>query len=170
MNELTLEDVTSFLQWIWERAKENGVQCDYVLENPIVLLSYADGYIEEQNKQETAGELVQHLYRYVRQYKAQIANKREREMSQKKWEQLQEELYEAKEEIKISPLSDEKKEFVLQILDKLRTWKRGDAISLQLLSECQNEFHGFLIGMGEASALVLEILMPYPQIQFYLGI
>lgn len=91
-------------------------------------------------------------------------------MSQKKWEQLQEELYEAKEEIKISPLSDEKKEFVLQILDKLRTWKRGDAISLQLLSECQNEFHGFLIGMGEASALVLEILMPYPQIQFYLGI
>lgn len=170
MSELTLEEVASFLQWIWEQAGENGSQCDYVLENTIVLLSYADCYLAENRKQGTAGELVQQLYQYINQYKMQIAGEKERTLSGRRWELLQKELFYAKEEIKTSSLSREKKKFILGIFDKLKTWKKGDEISFQLLCECQNEFHGFLVGMGEASALVLEILTPYPEVQFYLGI
>ncbi len=170
MNDLALEDVASFLQWILDCNRGDGKQCDYVIENPIILLSYADCYIKEKQKKETAGELVQHLYQYCNQFKGQIVNIRERKMSEQKWGQLQTEIYEAKEEIKASSLAEEKKEFVIQVLEKLRTWKKGDEVSLPLLWECQNEFHGFLIGMGKASALILEILMPYPQVQYYLGI
>lgn len=170
MDELTLEEVASFLQWIWEQAGENGSQSDYVLENPIVLLSYADCYLEEKHRQGTAGELVRLLYQQMNRYQTQLAGEKESALSGRRWEQLQQELFYIKEEIKTSPLSGEKKKFILGILDKLKPGKKGDGISLRLLCECRNEFHGFLIGMGEASALVLEMLTPYPQVQFYLGV
>lgn len=164
MDELTLEDVTSFLQWIWERTKEDERECNETLKNPFRLLSYADCYVKESLLKGNSAELVERLYRYLNQYKMQIKD------TEQNWQRLQRELKLFQEEIKDAEFSEEKREFLKQIIDKMGRVKSGDDISLHLLWECQYEFHGFLIGMGEASALLFEMLMPYPQIQFYLAL
>ena len=164
MDELTLEDVTSFLQWIWERTKEDERECNETLKNPFRLLSYADCYVKESLLKGNSAELVERLYRYLNQYKMQIKD------TEQNWQRLQRELKLFQEEIKDAEFSEEKREFLKKIIDKMGRVKSGDDISLHLLWECQYEFHGFLIGMGEASALLFEMLMPYPQIQYYLAL
>lgn len=170
MDEVTLEDVTSFLQWIWERTKEDERECNETLKNPFLLLSYADCYVKEGLSKGTSAELVERLYRYWNQYKIQIKDTEKEKVTEQNWQRLQRELKLFQEEIKDAEFSEEKREFLKQIIDKMGRVKSGDDISLHLLWECQYEFHGFLIGMGEASALLFEMLMPYPQIQYYLAL
>ena len=170
MDEVTWEDVTSFLQWIWERAKGDRRECDEALKNPFLLLSYADCYRKEKVTKGTSAKLVEQLYRCWNQYKGQMENTEREKMTEQNWQQLRWELESLQEEIKDSGFSEEKRQFLRQILDKMGRMKCGDDISLQLLWECQYEFHGFLIGMGEASALLFEMLMPYPKIQYYLSL